>query len=72
LPVYEFVCVKGHTTSDLVPVGQKSVLCAVCISEMRIAHERNPDSIGAWNAVATRVLSPTPTTFRFADVRRGR
>lgn len=70
MPVYEFECIKSHITSDLVPIGQKAVLCAVCLAEQIAMGERNPEAVFCWNPVANRILSPTPTTFEFADKRR--
>lgn len=68
--VYEFECLKGHVSEAIVPMGTKTWLCEVCIAEMRATHERFPDNIGAWNPTAKRILSPTRTTFVFADTHR--
>ena len=64
MPVYEFECPRGHTISDLVPIGTKSIPCSACLAERLASNKRRPVEL------ATRVLSATPTTFRFADQRR--
>ena len=56
MPVYEFECSKGHVIEELVPVGTKEVACPMCSKPFAV-HAR-------------RILSPTRTTFEFADNRR--
>lgn len=65
MPVYEFACPKGHVTEDLVPVGTRQWPCNACHAE---AHARGVHIKGL--ALAYRILSPTPTTFEFADKRK--
>lgn len=65
MPVYEFMCPKGHVTEDLVPIGIKQWPCGACVAEAQ--------ATGTWPDVlpaGKRILSPTPTTFEFADKRR--
>jgi hypothetical protein len=63
MPVYEFECPKGHVVEDTVPMGTKTYPCAVCNAEPR----KTRDVV-----LAKRILSPTRTTFVFADTgRRG-
>lgn len=61
MPVYEFECPKGHLTEDLVPLGTRQWPCTACRLESEVTLKRSPLPL------AQRVLSPTPTTFRFAD-----
>lgn len=70
--IYEFECPKGHVMEASVPMGTKTHLCAACIAEMRALHarDRSTDVIGGWNPIAKRILSPTRTTFVFADTHR--
>ena len=65
--IYEFECPRGHVTSELVPMGTAEIVCPTCLEE--IAEIGRNGGIGAWNPVAKRILSPTGTTFRFADRR---
>jgi len=67
MPYYEFECPKGHVTTEIVPMGTKTWPCSACVAEMRALHERHPNNISAWNPLAKRILSPTRTTFVFAD-----
>ena len=64
MPVYEFACPRGHTISDLVPVGTKSIPCSACHAERMASTRCRPIEL------ATRILSATPTTFRFADLQK--
>jgi hypothetical protein len=61
MPVYEFQCDKGHVTERMVPMGTREIVCSACIEE-RMAGGSTPS-----NPMARRILSPTPTTFKFAD-----
>lgn len=66
MPVYEFMCPKGHVSEDLVRVDTKSITCMPC-------HLEAIATKSSWftaPVVATRILSPTRTTFEFADNRR--
>lgn len=73
MPVYEFECAKGHITADLVPVGTRSAVCQACVAEMKAMHAGYAHlSLPAWKPIAKRILSPTPTTFEFADNRSRR
>lgn len=65
MPVYEFQCPHGHVSEALVPVGTQRLPCDRCTAEA-IAGKRDLDSV----YLATRILSPSPTTFRFADRRK--
>lgn len=67
--VYEFECAKGHVTEASVPMGTRTWLCDACIAEMTAMNMHDPNTIGAWYPLAKRILSPTRTTFRFADTR---
>lgn len=58
MPVYEFECPKGHKFSELVRVGTQNALCMQC---GRSAKDSDPV------VFAERVLSPTRTTFKYAD-----
>lgn len=60
-PVYEFKCPKGHTIDTLVPVATLTYPCTVCM-----ATAKSMDDL----TLASRVLSPTPTSFHFADTRK--
>jgi len=63
MPFYEFECPKGHVTEKLVPIGTKIVACEEC-------DKTAPKGLPAYVETATlayRILSPTPTTFRFAS-----
>jgi len=62
--VYEFECKQGHITEAMVPMGTREWPCAACEEEMR--QQKSLLSV----PLAHRILSPTRTTFRFAD-RRG-
>jgi hypothetical protein len=69
MPVYEFLCPKGHESEDLVTIGTKHWPCAVCSAEIMAKDypwplPRIP--------MATRILSATRTDFEFADQRRKR
>lgn len=61
MPFYEFECPRGHVTERLVPMGTKDIVCAECC-------DLHPEDDGA--VFATRILSPTPTTFVFAGGRK--
>lgn len=69
MPVYEFMCPKGHVSEDLVSVGTKQWPCSVCAAEI-MAQEYSwpPPHI----PTADRILSATRTDFEFADQRRKR
>ncbi len=67
MPTYEFECAKGHVTEAGVPMGTAEIVCQTCLEE--ITEIGRNGGIGAWNPVAKRILSATPTTFRFADRR---
>jgi len=71
MPVYEFECPKGHVTEDVVPMGTKEVPCVACAAEAQAISARTGKSIPPCFAphVATRILSATPTTFRYNDRR---
>jgi hypothetical protein len=68
--IYEFECPKGHVTEASCPIGTKTWLCEVCIAEQKALHAGDTDACGAWNPLARRILSPTRTTFVFADTHR--
>lgn len=68
MPVYEFACPRGHVVEDLVPVGTAECVCRICIELDYIKSPRDMKTQLA--PMAQKVLSPTPTTFRFADTRR--
>jgi hypothetical protein len=61
MPLYEFQCAAGHTHEEIVPIGTASIVCSKCppliYGEGHVAQ------------MATRILSPTRTTFEFADTR---
>jgi hypothetical protein len=56
MPTYEFECHNGHVTERMVPMGTKVIECPTCLE---LGH--------AFGTVAHRILSPTGTTFKFAD-----
>ena len=55
--IYEFECPKGHITEQRVPMGTREFPCEAC----RLLGQEPP--------LAKRILSPTRTTFAFADKR---
>lgn len=61
-PFYEFECEKGHVTERLVKMGTASVPCEEC--------DRENGFSPAVVVSATRILSPTPTTFVAAGGRK--
>jgi hypothetical protein len=63
MPLYEFRCEAGHVTEALCPIGTAQVPCGRCPILLR-----DPPI----PQYATRILSPTRTTFEFADQRRKR
>lgn len=67
MPVYEFACSKGHVVEDVVPMGTKTIPCAVCLAEAGALRSglKGP-------TLATRILSATRTDFVFADTMRGK
>lgn len=58
MPLYEFECPFGHTFVELTPIGAKNAPCMQCAGS---AKDEEPV------VLAERVLSPTRTTFKFAD-----
>jgi len=67
--LYEFSCPKGHVTEELVPMGTKQVLCKACMVERVITHQPRDEQLEWQPPAAKRILSATPTTFRFNDRR---
>ena len=62
--IYEFECPKGHVTEEMVPTGTTQVPCEFCNAPHRASHRTFIP------AMAQRILSPTRTTFVFADTRK--
>lgn len=58
--IYEFQCKKGHVTEEIVPMGTERIECPLCFPDVDL------------DAYAYRILSPTRTTFVFADTGRRR
>jgi hypothetical protein len=65
--IYEFECSTGHVTEASVPMGTRTWPCAACIAEQKA---RPAADRGTRSFLATRILSPTRTTFVFADTHR--
>lgn len=63
--IYEFQCPHGHVTEASVPMGTKTWPCDACVALAR-AGALDPERV----YLATRILSPTRTTFVFADTHR--
>lgn len=72
MPIYEFECPRGHIVDDLVHLGTYTLPCRVCHAEALAQPRalRRGVTFVPPETLAKRVLSPTPTTFRFADTRR--
>jgi hypothetical protein len=69
MPVYEFMCPKGHVSEDLVSIGTKRWPCSACTAEiMAQDYSWPPPRV----PMADRILSATRTDFEFADQRRKR
>jgi hypothetical protein len=60
--IYEFECPKGHITEATVPMGTKTWPCDACFAEQKANKRLMPEL-----HLAHRILSPTMTTFVFAD-----
>ena len=60
--VYEFECSKGHVTEASVPIGTQTWPCDACFAEHKANKRFTPEL-----HLASRILSPTRTTFVFAD-----
>jgi len=74
MPVYEFECPKGHVTEDVVPIGTKVWPCTACNAEWMAQHAAQFPADHRCACVhdanlAKRILSATPTTFRYNDRR---
>lgn len=63
--IYEFECVHGHVTEASVPMDTKEWTCTVCCALYNAGRKRCSPSV-----LAKRILSPTRTTFVFADTHR--
>lgn len=64
MPMYEFRCNAGHEHTELCAVGTVAIVCSKC-----------PPLVygdGHVPLYATRILSPTRTTFVHADTGRKR
>lgn len=73
MPLYEFQCANGHVTEDLVPMGTSTIPCAACYKQLMSRHERGLFSeVEGEPVLASRILSPTRTTFLFADTKHKR
>lgn len=68
--IYEFECSKGHVTEASVPMGTQTWPCEACIAQERITWRLSTMDLCAYDLVAKRILSPTRTTFVFADTHR--
>jgi hypothetical protein len=64
MPLYEFECPSGHVTEAIVSVGTAHVACGQCPPVIAIGRN-GPVAVGT--VMAHRILSPTRTTFHFAD-----
>ncbi len=64
--VYEFACEKGHVTEVSVPMGTTEWPCKQCNEGVFAARMLDP-KVSPAVVMAKRILSPTGTTFRFAD-----
>ena len=67
--IYEFECPRGHITEAHVPMGTEAYPCAACLAEMAALAARRGVVLPVVT-VARRILSPTRTTFVFADTHR--
>jgi len=65
MPLYEFRCAAGHVTEALGTIGTAAVPCGQC-PPISTPSGR----IGLHYESATRILSPTRTTFVHADTSR--
>lgn len=61
--IYEFECPKGHVTEAMVPMGTTEWPCEACIAEQKARAHFSTCKVH----MAKRILSPTATTFVFAD-----
>lgn len=68
--IYEFECSRGHVTEASVPMGTKTWPCQACSAIALISGALNRGQLNRAPTLAHRILSPTRTTFRFADTRR--
>lgn len=62
--IYEFECPRGHVFEERVPMGTAAWPCAECVAERNRLGLTN---LAPHHWMARRILSPTPTTFKFAD-----
>jgi hypothetical protein len=62
LPVYEFQCPQGHVFEELVPQGTELIECPVCFQAHNPMKRYLPPMYPA-----TRIMSATRTSFKFAD-----
>ncbi len=63
--IYEFECRLGHVSEAQVPMGTQTWPCDACIAEQKANRCVDPAQ-----HLARRILSPTMTTFVFADTRK--
>ena len=64
--IYEFECARGHVVEAHAPMGTKQWPCTACLAEA-VATNMAYDPA---THLATRILSPTMTTFVFADTNK--
>ena len=62
MPIYEFMCPKGHITEALVGIGTAVFPCEECLTDEPIGNRPPPDE-----SFGRRIFSPTRTSFIFND-----
>lgn len=64
MPIYEYVCDKGHLSEELVPQGTELIECQECFRGHDVFKRYLPPMYPA-----KKILSATRTDFRYADTK---